>query len=112
MEKELKSKDDYIKQLKSTDTAIALYESKFQEMNTKIQNNDAILKQERDVIEEQNQMIKDKDSQNSKLSHDIQELTRKLAEAEKMLAQTSSHQEMKNETDRQKRTGTFEVEVD
>ena len=47
MKEELKSKDYTIEQLKSTETAISLFDNKFKEMNAK---NEAILKQKSDVI--------------------------------------------------------------
>ena len=89
-----------LEKLKSADTAITLYENKFQEMNAKDQKKDVILKQKSDVIEEHKvankqlkQTIQDKDEVNtrmkaeiSKVSQEKEELARQLAEAEKMLA--------------------------
>ena len=79
-----------IEKLKSADTAITLYENKFQEMNAKDIKKDAILKQKSEVIEEQKiankqlkQKIQDKeefnskkDAENSKLSQENEELKR------------------------------------
>jgi len=48
---QLKTMTQENKKLKATDTAISLYEDKFQEMNAKDQKKDAILKAERDKIE-------------------------------------------------------------
>ena len=87
-------------------------------MNAKDQNKDAILKRERDVIEEQKtankqlkQTIQDKEEVNNKKDAEInkvnqenEELKRQLAEAQKMLAQTTGHQVMKHQIDVQKRT--------
>ena len=89
-----------LEKLKSADTAITIYENKFQEMNAKDQKKDVILKQKSDVIEEHKvankqlkQTIQDKDEVNtrmkaeiSKVSQEKEELARQLAEAEKMLA--------------------------
>ena len=51
MKEEIIFKDDTIEKLKSTDTAIVLYERKFKEFSEKNQKKDAILKAERDKIE-------------------------------------------------------------
>ena len=107
MKEEIKSKDDLIKtltqeieSLKSTDTAIVLYESKFKELNEVNQKKDAILKDKREKIEEleqrdrqreqqsqhKDQVIDQKDAENKKIKEEKEELLRILAEAEKMLA--------------------------
>ena len=98
-------------------------------MNTKDQKKDAMLKRERDVIEEHKvankqlkQTIQDKDEVNTRMKAEIskfnqenEELARQLAEAQKMhahvqslIAQTSSHQEMKHQIDIQNK-GTNET---
>ena len=108
--KELKEE---VSQLKSTETAIILYESKFQEIKAKNQKMKTTLKQNSDVIEEQKiaiqelkQQIEDKDEVDAKKDAEIfkinqekEELARLLAKVQKMLAQSSSHQVMKQEID-------------
>ena len=125
MKEEIKSKDKSIKtltqeneSLRSADTAIILYESKFKELNEKDQKKDTILKGERDKNQEQELKIKaqqqtiqntqhvneQKDAEIRKINAEKKELARRLAEAEKMLAQTSGHQVMTKQIDKQKKT--------
>ena len=76
-----------IEKLKSADTAITLYENKFQEMNAKDIKKDAILKQKSEVIEEQKiankqlkQTIQDKEEFNSKKDAEINKVNQENEE--------------------------------
>ena len=96
MKEEIRSKDDTIEKLKSTDTAIVLYENKFQELNLINQKNVSLLKEKHDKNQEQELIIKqqkqqiqntlqvneEKDAEISKVNAEKEELARRLEEAE------------------------------
>ena len=113
MKEEIRLNKDTIEKLKSTDTAIVLYESRFQELNEKDKKNVSALKAERDKLEEKDLIIKQQKQQIqntlqaneenkaeiSKVNAMNKDLMRRLEEAEKMLAQTSGHRVMEQQTD-------------
>ena len=98
MSEEIASQKDTIEKLKSTDTAIVLYENKFREMKVKDKEKSVVIKEQKIALKQIEQTVKDqyevnakKDSEIIKVNQEKEELVRQLAEAQKMLAQTSGH---------------------
>jgi len=52
LKEEIRSRDDTIEKMKQADTAIIVYESKFQELKEKDEKKDSMLRAERDKNQE------------------------------------------------------------
>ena len=76
MKEELKSNHDTMEQLKSTDTAIVLYDSKLEEIKEMDQKKDDVIEEQKISLKKIEDLVRDKDDENSKLSEKNEELAR------------------------------------